>query len=412
MPVRAGFLLLALLVLAAPAGAREARTVKLAFPRFTVPASTSVEACRFVHLPTTAPFDLASWEIRMRGAGNGFTTLHFLVYVYTGERLAEFATETGRVVPSRGCLELGPPDRDRRQLFALGALPTNRGAFPPGVALRLAPVPATPGGPPDGIGILLDANWSNGLARPRTASAKVVLRRARPGTVRRLALPLASEAAEAALVVAPGTVGSTEASTAAFNAARFGDPPLRDEWRPSADACLVSLTGRMHRRGRFLGVDLLDATGGPANPPGGATNPFEPARRHLFGVSDYTDPGLLNFARPQLVRAGEAVHYGCWTDNGLTTPLRLGCEETSGAPPGTPLAAGGAPAKPCRVGGANPLECPASDPNYPGRAFTGACVVANAVAGVASDDEACALTGTYFEAAPDGGCDVSGLPAL
>jgi hypothetical protein len=40
------------------------------------------------------------------------------------------------------------------------------------------------------------------------------------------------------------------------------------------------------------------------------------------------------------------------------------------------------------------------------------CVAANLVAGPTPDDEICALAGYYYEAAPGGSCDVSGLPAI
>ena len=49
---------------------------------------------------------------------------------------------------------------------------------------------------------------------------------------------------------------------------------------------------------------------------------------------------------------------------------------------------------------------PAS-PECPGNA---ACVPANAVAGPDVDDEVCGITAFVYDAAPGGGCDVSGLP--
>jgi len=186
------------LVLAAATAARAARVVKLAFPRFTVPAGASMEACYFVRLPGAAPVDVGSWEIRNRGAVNGFATLHFIVYQYTGTRLADWTADTGRVQVSRGCLDLGPVDRDERQIVARGFQPVVRGALPPGVALRLAPRPDAPGGAPAGIGILMSANWSNATSRPHVAQAKVLLRRPRAGTVKRLATFAADAGAERA----------------------------------------------------------------------------------------------------------------------------------------------------------------------------------------------------------------------
>ena len=411
-PARVG-ILACVLFLTGPAGAREPRTLHLRFPRLAVPAGANTEACVFLRLPAQKPFELASWDIRTRSSGAGLGTLHFLVYVYTGERLAEFSKDAGHIVPSRGCLDLGPVDRDRRQLVASGFART-RGALPQGVALSLNPVPAVPGGPPEGIGLLLDGNWSNGGSRTRYASARVVLHRAPVHTVRRLAQPIFERSAEIALDVPPnvspneGHVMSTETSTAAYNTAHPEAPPVRDTWGagitggPAGDACVLMLTGHMHKRGRFFGVDLIGSDGQVNNPVGGFPNRFEPGRSHLFAAVDYTDPGILRFSPPQPLRATESLHYACWDDNGVTTPVRLGCEETQGVTPGRP----GNPAKPCTFG------CPGTDPEYPGRTFTGACVPANLVAGETPDDEVCALAGWYFDAAPGSGCDVTGLPAL
>ena len=408
-----------LLFLTGPAGAREPRTLRLRFPRLAVPAGANTEACVFVHLPAQKPFELASWEIRTRSTGAGLGTLHFLVYVYAGERLAEFSKDAGRIVPSRGCLDLGPVDRDRRQLVASGFAHT-RGALPRGVALSLSPVPGVPGGPPEGIGLLLDGNWSNGGSRTRYASARVVLHRAPVHTVRRLAQPIFERSAEIALDVPPnvspneGHVMSTETSTAAYNTAHPEAPPVRDTWGagitggPAGDACVLMLTGHMHKRGRFFGVDLIGSDGQVNNPVGGFPNRFEPGRSHLFAAVDYTDPGVLRFSPPQPLRATEGLHYACWDDNGVTTPVRLGCEEAPGVVPGR----AGSPAKPCTFAGPLSVNCPVSDQAYPGRTFTGACVPANLVAGQTPEDEVCALAGWYFDAAPGSGCDVTGLPAL
>src|SRR3989442_2099557 len=224
MPRPSRLLTAALAFLASTATPRRPHTphtLKLRFPRLSVPARTNPEACVLVRVATTAPFDLASIEIRHLGVRGSFAVQHFLVHLYTGEQLGEFQAERGRVVESRGCLELGPSDRDRRQLVASGTLARSRSAFPPGVALRLSPVPDAPGGPPAGLGFTLDGEWVNGTSRTRSASALVVLRRARPKKGTRIALPFADRSAEAGLLVAPGEVASTEA-LAAGRAAAWG----------------------------------------------------------------------------------------------------------------------------------------------------------------------------------------------
>src|SRR5207247_2242135 len=201
-------------------------------------------------------------------------------------------------------------------------------------------------------------------------SAVVVLRRARPKAVTAVALPFTDRSAEAGLLVAPGEVASTEA-LAAGRVAAWG--PGRPGG-PGTGACVLMVTGQMHKRGRFLGVDLIGADGTVENPAGGAPNPFEPGRSHLFGALDWTDEGALVRPHSLALGAGQALHYACWDDNGAMRSLRLGCEEASVVPPGQV----GAPAKPCT----DDADCPTSDPAYPGRTFTGASRPATLVAGV------------------------------
>jgi hypothetical protein len=152
------------------------------------------------------------------------------------------------------------------------------------------------------------------------------------------------------------------------------------------------VTGQMHKRGRFLGVDLIDVDGTTIPPASGVANPFEPGRQHLFGAFDWTDMGAL--VRPLPLAAGQRLHWACWADNGFARAGRLGCEESAGVPPG----AIGAPAKPC----ASDADCPPADPAYPGRMFTGACVAANLVAGPGLEDEVCRLDGAVAVGIPCG----------
>ena len=382
-----------LLVLLVPAArARQPRTLKLRFPRLGIAGGTNPEACVLVRVATAAPFDVASIEIRHRGVGGRFAVQHFLVHLYTGEQLGAFEAGHGRVVQSRGCLELGPTDRDRRQLIASGTLPHSRSGFPPGVALRLSPVPDAPGGAPAGLGFTLDGEWVNGTSRMRSASALVVLHRARPSAVRYAALPFADRSAEAGLLVAPGEIASTEALPAGRQAAWGPGRP----GGPQTAACVLMVTGQMHKRGRFFGVDLIGADGTVENPAGGTPNPFVPGRSHLFGALDWTDEGALVLLHPLTLGAGQALHGACWDDNGAMRALRLGCEEVSGVPPGQV----GAPAKPCTLD----TDCPSSDPAYPGRTFTGTCRPANLVAGPTLEDEVCRLDGIYVPADSVAGC--------
>jgi len=396
--------LLVLATTAAPAPA--ARTLKLRFPRTTIPAGGNVENCLFLRVPLRKPFDVGGIDIRHRGVGGAFAVRHFLVYLYTGDHLADFAAQAGTVVSSRGCLDLGPADREARQLIASGAAIRSRGGPPAGTALRLVPAASKAGGRADAVGILLDSELVNGGTTSRRASSVIVLHAAKRSQVKRLLQPILATTAEDALLIPPGTVRSTEASTADWNAAHPGATPLRDAWSPPGDACVVRVTGHFHRRTRFFGADLLDATGTIVPAPGGLANPFESGRTHLFGAPDFSDPGEHVFTPPQLVHAGEAIHWACWVDNGVVTVQRLGCEESAGVTPGSARADGGTPADPCHTTGPDLAECPV------GASRTGQCVPANVVAGTSVDDEVCQLAGFWYEAAPGGSCDLGALPPL
>ena len=107
-------LILVPLVAPPPVAASQApRTLKLRFPRTVIPAGGNVEVCAFLRLPETEAFDLASYQIVQQGFSGTLAAInHFLVYVYTGQRLGEFSAQEKQVIESRGCLDLGPIDRD------------------------------------------------------------------------------------------------------------------------------------------------------------------------------------------------------------------------------------------------------------------------------------------------------------
>lgn len=382
--VRRPCLLLALLLLLAPgADARERKTIVVKTPRVSLAPGSDVEVCYFLRIPTTTPFMLGSWQLTHAGAKGGTLAQHGLAYVYTGERLAEFPS--GELLQSRGCLDFGPDDRDRRVLFVSGSSRKTVRVLPTGVALELPAVSDAPGGAPAGIGVLVDVNWVNGQARAKTVSSKLVLRRVKKGRANRIAHPVLVRSADAGILVPP----FSQHSTAELVDSRF---------RPAGDVCVLGLTTQMHRRGRCAGVDLLDATDQVKTPPVDLPNPCEPGRRQLFVGGDWTDPGALAFTTPFAVGAGESLRYACWLDNGglAGTAVRLGCEESPGVTPGSV----GTPAVPCTVVVAASAECPGN----------AACVYANAVAGPRPDDEVCGLTGLVYDAAPGGSCDVSSVP--
>ncbi|HEV7734778.1 MAG TPA: hypothetical protein VGR62_21590 [Candidatus Binatia bacterium] len=381
---RLTLLALALLLVPALAGARPKGTIKVKFPAVKVAAGTNVEQCYFLRVPLKDAFDVGSWTITNRPKGT-VAVQHFLVYQYTGSRLDEFAAQQKQVIPSRACLDLGPIDRDDRQLIASGAAPSLNGSFPAGLALPL---------PAGAVGILLDANWVGG-SKGGKVSGRVVLKRAARGTVRRRLQPIEARAADEGILVPPFTEGTTRDHVDA-------------RWVPGADTCLYEITSQMHRRGLFVAIDRLTPTGDRDNLTGGLPNPYDDDAVPLFGSPDYTDPGTRVFHDGLLVPVGGALGWACWHDNGTVNPVRLGCEEADGTAPGS---IEGGPAKPCTVFGAGSSECGATDAAYPGRSFTGACVAANVVAGTTPDDEICGIAGFSYDAV-NGSCDVSSLPPL
>src|SRR5205814_545882 len=72
----------------------------------------------------------------------------------------------------------------------------------------------------------------------------------------------------------------------------------------------------------------------------------------------------------------------------------------------------GGAAKRCTQAGPDAAECPASDPAFPDRTFTGNCVEANLVFGFTSDDDMCILPGAYYDWDPVNGCDLGPLPVI
>src|SRR5262249_46006842 len=154
--------------------------------------------------------------------------------------------------------------------------------------------------------------------------------------------PLFDRSGELALFVPPFTVGTTAPAHWGAGHMATGDPA------PSGDACIRVVTGHLHERGRYVGVDVVGPDDQPPNPPGGVTNPFDPSQSNPSGAVDHTDPGARTFVPALLVHHDEALRYACRIDNGVTTPVRLGCEEQAGVAPGTPAGMpGGGPAKPC-----------------------------------------------------------------
>ena len=392
--------LLATVVLALPSGATAAgpRPITLRFPRFDVPPNTDREVCTFVRVPMEHAYDLAGQVIASVGvhpaAGN--TSHHFLIWAYTGTAIDGFAPVEGKIVDSTGCLDLAP---DASQRLMLGGIQTPRGAghYPKGLALRMEPVPSASG---PAVGFIMNSHWINNSAKTVHGAVRVKLLPAR-GAVKKYVKPIFEVVANAFIDVPPG-----EVRTSGWKWQPGGHDlasGLGGSEVPQGPACVLSLTGHMHKWGTLFSADLIDAGG---------------ARTPLLEFARYDHPPLRQFLPGLLVNVGDRIEYACTHDNGVGNEPRLGCEEEPGVTPGLSIMAalqagrgiGSNPAKRCAQPGVDAVACPATDPGHPGRSFTGLCVPARQVFGFTSHDEMCILPGTYYDAdttaAPGHECDV------
>jgi hypothetical protein len=384
-PLTLAFALLTALAAAPPALARRSMTVRV--PSFDVPAHANREICTFVTLPARETLDVGEVVILNKGGTESFVTHHLIVYAYSGD-LAPLAKTRGRVVDDTACLNFGDGDPGKLQIVATSQAISSRQPLPRGTALRLSPRPMGVGRK-QAVGLVLNSHWINGSDRDRRARAKVKFVLAKKHAVKRELKPIFEVLANGFLDVAPGATRSVAGNWQPGGLAVGGFLGGTDP--PSGPACVTMLIGHMHRRGTLFTADFVDRGG---------------ARTRLYTNTVYADPPTLLLDPPLLVQHGERIDYRCTHDN--ATDPRLGCEEVPGVVPGTSVIeliaqTGGfgqvdGSAKLCRTPGANPQECPATDPAFPGRTFTGNCVPANLVFGFLSEDDMCILPGYYYDA--------------
>jgi len=389
----------AALAIAPPAAAR--RTIRLKVPRFVVPPHTDREVCTFVRVPMKKALDLGGSVIVNVGGHGSFTTHHFLMWVYEGKDINRFPPK-GQLVDSKACLDFGPTDTNRRTLIGGAQQPRLKTRLPAGLAQQIKP---TVSGGQSVAGIILNSHWINGEDTPQKAAVKITLMAAPRHSVRQFLLPLFDVVANGFLKVPPmeqESVGS-DWSPGGFNfGGSFGGGAF-----PSGPACVVALTSHMHKRGALFTIEFFN---------GNTTVECGDKGMMCLTATDYADPPQVQFTPPLLVKVGQGLHYTCTHDNGVNDrPIKMGCEEEAGVIPGvdaaTALFSGrgttGA-AKRCEAD----ADCPATDPAYPKRTFTGKCVPANLVFGFTSDDDMCIMPGAWYPANAAGSCDVSGLPLL
>jgi hypothetical protein len=383
-------LALATVALLLPQAASARRTITVRVPDFEVQPRQNREVCTFVPLPTKKALDLSEIVILNQGANSEFTTHHLIVYAYR-RSLEPLLGEKGKIVDDKACLNFGTGEPGALQIVATSQGIRKREPMAKGTALRIDPQPLS--GDKLGIGIVLNSHWINSSDRVQRAKAKVKLVLAKPRAVKKQLKPIFDVIANAALEVPPGEVRTVRGQWGP-GLPDLGGGLLGGTENPVGPACVTMLIGHTHRRGTLFTATLTNGT-----------TPVE----ELYRNTIYSDPPAKAFPKPLLVRPGQRIRYECTHDN--ATDPKLGCEEQPGVAPGVPVirsilagdgfSFGDTSAKGCTTLGPNPGECPAIDPAYPDRTFTGNCVQANVVFGFTSEDEMCILPGYYYDANPD-----------
>ena len=235
----------------------------------------------------------------------------------------------------------------------------------------------------------------------------------KPHTVRAFVLPIFEVSANAHIGVSPQQQGKEWGfwgpGSLDFGGGALGGGSVP---KPTATACVTSVTSHMHKRGRLFTIDFVqgpvDLLGLSSSPTGTVITP------DILKTTTYSDPPQVPM-HGMPVHPGQYLRYICTHNNGMdpTVPVKMGCEEQPGVTPGKSIlqlifehnfdfggvAATGA-AKRC-----------ATDADCAGFG-TGKCVPANLVFGFTSDDDMCIMPGGFYDANDQGNCDLSALPTL
>lgn len=241
--------------------------------------------------------------------------------------------------------------------------------------------------------LLLNSHYTNPY-RDTLAEVWVNVRPADAALVRHPAQILFEVVANAFIKVPPG---GRNAAARAVTCAFAADPLCDASGEPAPAAshfALLGMTSHMHKRATKFVADLSGADGVRIPRPDDMTD-ADDGRAHLYVSRQYSDPVNVAWWPPIVVERGQRLEYSCVHDNGVTLPVRLGCEETPGVVPGRSIVDqvigggdtfGGA-ARWCRA-----------DADCAG-AGTGRCVPANLVFGNLAEDEMCILPGLYYPCA-------------
>jgi len=223
---------------------------------------------------------------------------------------------------------------------------------------------------------------------------------------------LFEEIANAFIKVPPGKASDAAAylSCQFYADPKTGAPDpfcdLSGEPFPDAPAyALLGLTSHRHKRATKFVADLFGLDGTRVERSDDMVDQSD-GSSHLYVSTDWTDPVNRAFWPPIIVEKGQKLTYTCSHDNGITTPVRLGCETTAGVTPGKSIVdqvLGGGDV----YGGAS-KRC-RTDADCAG-VGTGRCVPANLVFGELADDDMCIMPGLFYRCPTDGSPCVGGSP--
>ncbi len=350
-----------------------------------------IEGCQMVRLGNAEDIDVGGWELFMHEGSH-----HFILRAY---RCAD--------ADGNGTNDCDQPDFDAR--FPSGFAPCEQfgygwafmvGAQTPhylvdyqtaetGVAVHLR----------KNQPLLLNSHYTNPFA-DTMAEVWVNVTPVDPALVTHRARILFEEIANVFIKVPPGS----ENHDATYLSCAFRDDGICNaagEPGPTGDRyALLGMVSHMHKRSQKFVADLSTADGVRVARADDMTD-ADDGTAHLYVSREWSDPINRAFWPPIVVTRGQKLDYTCYHENGVHSPVRLGCEETPGVAPGKSIlevfGAGGADV----YGGAS--KWCRSDADCAGFG-TGRCVPANLVFGDLADDDMCILPGLFYDCPASGPC--------
>jgi hypothetical protein len=347
-------------------------------------------SCQYVRLPNAAAEFVRKWEIQMYGGSHHFDIFRVPCTDENGNGIddcdePDFDARFGDGHPSCEVLDrlaLTPWVSSQGTRAVLDAATERSG-------LAWALRPRQP--------LILNSHFVNRY-RDTIAVAWVNVWRADPATVRHPIESFFDQRLYDTLMVAPGTE-----RWVSDHACTFADCDATVQAWPAPAAShfvLLGFSSHSHWRARKVVADLFDVDGRKITPEGEAMRDVENGSMHFYVSTDWAHPSGQRLTPPLVVARGQQLRYSCLYDNGVARPVRLGCEEEAGVPPGRSRidamhagrGAAGGTVRGCRTD----LDCQGIG--------TGRCVPANLVWGPTSEDGMCAVAGDQYPCA-GGGAD-------